>query len=467
MAFPALIRPLSGFWIALGVMAALNALFAMAWNEPVMVVAFLTLSLLCVFFAGMVLLLTRGLSSRAGTSDALVLGLLVWISGPLLAALPFLSTPQFTFEQAVFEAVSAFTTTGAILHPPEALPQSLVFWRHLLAGLGGLVTLIMATALLAALDRNGPGVRRSFLLTLNPDNVFAHLPIAARRIAMVYGVMILVVAGLLILDGQTGPDALAFALSGLSTAGLMPFSGALGDDLSGFGLFVLAVASLAGALNIAIFWDALRDRRALLDPDLAALAVMVLALALVFMIVDMDHVFDRVFDAIFIVTTSGWQIHEGQIPVPVAALFAVLIGGAAASTAGGVKVSRVFLLWWRMGAELNKLMDPSGIQRVKFRGRHVADSLLITIWSYVLGFAAVLGLGGLLVALQGVSFEPAFSVTVAALSNTGPLFAQTGEGHAWSTLPKPVYHILIPVMILGRLEVLAGLAAIWALVIRR
>ena len=105
---------------------------------------------------------------------------------------------------------------------------------------------------------------------------------------------------------------------------------------------------------------------------------------------------------------------------------------------------------------------------VSFRGRVTKDRSLIAVWSYVLAFAAVLGLGAFIVALFGTAFDASFTATVSALANAGPVFDQvSGEELAWTSLSESARTALIPVMILGRLEVIAALTAIWAIFLRR
>ena len=129
-----------------------------------------------------VLAATRGVQVGASALDALGLALLAWVTTPAFAALPFWLTGYFGPMDALFEAYSALTTTGATLLPADELPRSLIFWRAVLAWLGGYATLLLAIAVFAALDRDVPAIRKSALLTVRPDNILSHLPVAARRV---------------------------------------------------------------------------------------------------------------------------------------------------------------------------------------------------------------------------------------------------------------------------------------------
>lgn len=467
MALAALLRPLGVLWAALGLAALVTAIAGLALGESEGGYIFTATGLIGIVAGMLVLLATRHIPIRARPVEALGMALFAWMTAPAIAALPFYFSGQFDLLGSAFEAYSALTTTGAILAPPEDLSRALVFWRAELSWLGGYASLILAAAVFAALDKDAPAIRRSVLLTIHPDNVFSHLGVAALRIGMIYSVLTALIWFGFILGGHSLYTSTTMAMSAISTGGYQTVSGGLQTWLNPYAISVLTVGCLAGALNISLFWDLLRDRKSLLEPDIAGIGALILGVFGFYAIADAGHALPHLFDAVFAVTTAGFSISGEVLPVPLAALFVALIGGAAASTAGGVKVSRVLLLWRRMGAELALLADPSSISRIRFRGRPAPDRALISIWAYVLAFAATLGIGGIALAVTGLGFDQAFAAAAAALSNAGPLYEQAGEGHSWSDLGEAGRLVLIPVMILGRLEVLAALGAVWALLTRR
>jgi len=104
---------------------------------------------------------------------------------------------------------------------------------------------------------------------------------------------------------------------------------------------------------------------------------------------------------------------------------------------------------------------------MSFRARPAPDRALIAIWSYVLAFLFALGIGTVLLTLTGLDFEHGFIAMAAALANIGPLYQEAAIGWDWEAMSDGAKLVLIPAMILGRLEVLAALAAVWALFIRK
>ena len=415
----------------------------------------------------LILAATRSMPVGASALDALVLGLLAWITIPLLAAVPFFLSGYFDPVDSLFEAYSSVTTTGAILLPPEDLPSSLVLWRAVLSWLGGFATVLLAIAVFAALDSDIPAIRRSTLLTNRPDDVFSHLRLAAARIFLIYSVLTAIIWLGLILTGNGPFAAITLAFGSVSTGGYAPFSGGLDAHLDTTSILLVMAGCIIGALNISLFWDALRDRKAWFDPDLAGLATLIVVLALFFIIASPGDIFQDVARSVFVVTTAGYGYGTAEMSVLVAAIFMALIGGAAGSTAGGIKISRILLLWKRMAVELATLADPAIVKPMRFRDRPAPDRALIAIWSYVLAFLSALGIGTVLLTFAGLDFEHGFIAMAAALANIGPLYQEAAVGWDWDAMSDAAKLVLIPAMILGRLEVLAALAAVWALFIRK
>lgn len=467
MSLAALLRPLAALWVALGLVAALVGLAAFGLGERHLAPLFGVTMVLGVVPGSLVLAATRSMPVGASALDALVLGLLAWVTIPLLAAVPFFLTGYFDPVDSLFEAYSAVTTTGAILLPPEDLPLSLVLWRAVLSWLGGYATVLLAIAVFAALSHEIPAIRRSTLLTNRPDDVLSHLPLAAKRIFLVYSVLTALIWLGLILVGNSAFTATVLAFGSISTGGYAPFTGGLEAHLHPFSIVLVMAGCLIGALNISLFWDALRDRKAWLDPDLAGIAILVTVLAIFFIIASPIDLFQDIARSVFVVTTAGYAYGQAEMPVLVAAIFIALIGGAAGSTTGGIKISRIMLLWKRMGVELATLADPSIVQPMQFRARPAPDRALIAIWSYVLAFLSALGIGTVLLTLAGLDFEHGFIAMAAALANIGPLYQEAAIGWDWEAMSDAAKLVLIPAMILGRLEVLAALAAVWALFIRK
>ena len=114
--------------------------------------------------------------ARETNADALLFLLIFWLMVPLIASVPYLAlgaSPDMV--SAYFEAVSAFTTTGASALNPNDLPKALLIWRSLLQWFGGVCVATFAIVVLAALNLAGTGVHRSMLFTLKKGELFGRL----------------------------------------------------------------------------------------------------------------------------------------------------------------------------------------------------------------------------------------------------------------------------------------------------
>jgi trk system potassium uptake protein TrkH len=134
-------------------------------------------------------------------------------------------------------------------------------------------------------------------------------------------------------------------------------------------------------------------------------------------------------------------------------------GGGVATTAGGVKLLRIYALWKHGVREMEKLVMPSSVggsgqlaRRFRRQGAYVA-------WIFFMLFAISVALTMLALSLTGVHFEDAAVLTVAALATAGPLTEVATETPiALAALPGSAKAIISAAMVLGRLETLAIIA---------
>ena len=340
----------------------------------------------------------------------------------------------------------------------------IVLWRCMMAWIGGLTSLVLAATVFAALDRRGVGLRRTSLLTVQRSDLFTNFGRAVRRLGLAYGLLTAVGAIALMMAGAESFDALCLALSAAATAGLQPFSGPLTQTLSAPAVTVLAVICLGGAWNMAVQYEALvRLRTTRGSGELRAmLAVAVFIGCAAALFAGAPSAFaPGAFDAIFAVTTAGFQTSAAYTVPSLVLIFLAFLGGSTISTAGGIKMPRILLLLRRAGGELSLLSHPSAALRTRFAGRTVSDEALTGVWVYALSFPAVLGLGGILIGAAGAGFEDAFLLAGAALTNAGPI-----AGALWGQQGSSVLLAAIPLMVLGRLEILAAAAAIYVMIVR-
>ncbi|MFQ6548366.1 TrkH family potassium uptake protein [Aestuariibius sp. 2305UL40-4] len=420
-----------------------------------------------------------------------------FVALPLLLAVPFYEALGTTrFINAWFEMVSSITTTGATLYDaPGRLPDALHLWRALVGWLGGFLIWTTAVAIFAPMNLGGfeirakaevgEGARRFDQITRIADPS-ERLTRYALRLAPIYGGLTLILWIALLLAGETALTALCHAMSTLSTSGISP-EGSLTRADSGF-LGELAIfAFLFFALSRLTFSRGLlgsEDQTPLLrDPEfrlgLAFVIFLPLALFLRHWLGAIEIVagaeladglralWGAVFTVLSFLTTTGFESQYWEsarfwsgLETPGLLLIGLsLIGGGVATTAGGVKLLRVFALLRHGRREMERLIHPSSIGGAGSDDRRIRRQGAFIAWIFFMLFA--LSVAGVMVALSlfGVQFETAMVLTVSALSTTGPLAAVAGEVPiSYAGIPDPAKVVLAAAMVLGRLETLAIIA---------
>ena len=160
-------------------------------------------------------------------------------------------------------------------------------------------------------------------------------------------------------------------------------------------------------------------------------------------------------------STAGFDYNVIGIEMlpPVILIAIALMGGSALSTAGGVKIIRMLLLFRHLSTDMSRLSHPSRIVPVSFKSQHIPDRAFLSIWMYFFGYTLFFGVSILAIGATGLSFEDAVATGAASLSNMGPLLPATlpesGLTYAdFTALQKGVSAIF---MLIGRVEVLAVL----------
>lgn len=411
---------------------------------------------------------------------------------PLLFALPVAEAmPELGYFDAWFEMISCFTTTGlTLLEGVDGVPPTLHLWRAMVGWMGGFLILVAAVAILAPMNLGGmevisgrvPGRGTEGLgqitRTADPSRRVMRQSVA---LFPVYGGLTLALWVLLTLAGDDSQTALIHAMSTLSTSGI-----SAGGDMGATGSArlgeVLVFLALLAALSRRCWpGTAMTEARMPLrsDPELRLAGVLLLGVPAVLLVRHwmaassgdpgdaLAAFWGALFTTLSFLTTTGfvsadWDVAQvwsglGTPGLVLAGL--AIIGGGVATTAGGVKLLRVYALVKHGEREMERLIHPSsvggagqGARRLRREGAYVA---WVFFMLFALGIAAVVAL----LTLAGMAFEPALIVTLAALTTTGPLADVAGQAPVivgdLGSLPLAILGLA---MVVGRLEMLAILA---------
>lgn len=471
------------------------AAYALAQDQHAPARSFFYAGTLGLIATTLIALSLGGRGARTGAAGQLASLLAAFAALPLFLAVPFHdSLPTTSFLNAYFTMVSAVTTTGADLYTdPARLPEVLHLWRALVAWLGGFLMWVAASAVLAPLSlggfevtaRGAPGTSADpgpgpDMIRPDPNR---RLQVIARTLAPVYGGLTLAAWLLLLMAGERPLVAACHAMSVLSTSGISPVGGVQGGQAGLAGEAVLFLFMFFALSRLTFSSDTVTTGTARLDRDpefrIGLLIVMGVPLLLflrhwvgayeVAAGEDAAQAFRALWGSVFTVlsflSTTGFESdwwEESQrwsgLGTPGLVLMGLaLIGGGVATTAGGVKLLRVFALYLNGLREMEKLVHPSSVSGEGNRRIH-RDGAFIA-WIFFMLFALSLTTVTVLLAALGTPFHEAVLLAVATLSTTGPLIETAAEAPiALIELGAVAKAVLCAAMILGRLETLAIIA---------
>ncbi len=416
--------------------------------------AALILGALSVFF----ILAGRGAESDPSRADLCLTAILSWVGASLFAALPFWLMPEFSFISAWFEAVSYFTTTGVAALPDIQTPP-VVLWRALLQWLGGFAAILTAILVLAPLGTGGMALRVQPIAPGRSAYFSRRLDQAVWLVLPPYLILTAVCFGFLALAGTPLFSALQLAFGALATGSLD------GAPASVWPRAILSAFLVIGSIGI-IHHRAAGKTFYFREPETRLLLLLFAAAGVLFAVtrfvqdpslpVSLGVIGNSFRAAIALLSTSGTLSPEDYAPLAplaFAGFILVLIGGSTLSTAGGLKVLRVLLLFKQGRREIHRLINPHGLISVRFNDTPIHLPIIRTVWAlFLLTIAFIFALAPLL-ALSGVDFPSSLAVAVAAVSNAGPALAFIDPAApAWGEMSQPAQFLLAAAMIAGRTE---------------
>jgi trk system potassium uptake protein TrkH len=423
-----------------------------------------------------------------------LLGLLgVFLALPLLLAVPFYEAVQSTtFLSAYVEMVSSLTTTGATLFKAARLSAAEHLWRAQVGWMGGMLMWIAAAAILAPLTLGGFEVTASGEpgQSLGSGTAQAEHADPAKRILRSAHALVPVYSGLtlalwimLLIAGDTPLIALSHAMSVMATSGISPIggleqapSGMLGEGLIFcFLFFGLSRLTFSGDTSGRTAHTRL-DK----DPEFRmGLAIVAAVPAFLFMrhwvasfevgeeqnlLAGLQSLWGAMFTVLSFLTTTGFesadwskaQAWSGLSTPGILLMGLAVMGGGVATTAGGVKLLRVFALYRNGVREMEKMIHPNSVPGQGRYSRRIRREGAFIAWVFFMMFAITISVLTMAFALQGSDFETSILLAVSALTNTGPLMSAAVDHVVYlNALPDMTKVIYAIAMVLGRLELLA------------
>lgn len=391
---------------------------------------------------------------------------LAWVFLSLVGALPFVISGDIpSYVDAFFETVSGFTTTGAsILTDVEALSRGALFWRSFTHWVGGMGILVFIVAVIPMVSDRNIHILRAEMPGPTMGKLVPRLGQTAKILYLIYMIMTVVQIIMLLCGGMPLFESCIYSFGTAGTGGFAVNA----DCLAGYSSYiqwVITIFMLLFGVNFNLYYMILIRRVrsvARSDEFWCYLAFFVLAAAAI--TVNILPLYENVSDCIrlaafqvsSVMTTTGYATADFNLwPDFSKAILLILmfVGGCAGSTAGGLKVSRVVMLFKLGRREMHKLLHPRSVRSVRLEGKKLDDSVLYGVGSYLAVYMLLFFLLFLIISFEPFGFETNFTAVATCINNVGPGFGMVGPAGsfaAYSGFPKIILSIA---MLLGRLEI--------------
>ncbi|MBQ2446344.1 MAG: TrkH family potassium uptake protein [Oscillospiraceae bacterium] len=411
---------------------------------------------------------------RMHAREGFVMVTLSWIVISLAGALPFyLNGAIPSYLDAVFETVSGFTTTGASILPNvEAVPHGLLLWRSFTHWIGGMGVLVF---MLAVVPMSGESI---YLLRAESPgpSVSKMVPKMRTSAAITYGIYIAMTL-LLILLYQLGRlfgwgnislfDSLCLAFGTAGTGGFA----VLCDGLASYSVYeqgLTTVFMILFGVNFSIYFFLLckeyrlawqnSELKCYIGIILAAITLITLNLFFTggYFSTVSETIHHVAFSVGSVITTTGYgTVDFAQWPEFSRTILVLLmvVGACAGSTGGGMKVSRILILFKAQRAEIRRMLHPHAVEIMTMDKKKVEKNAIQGTHAFLTVYFAILLISVALISLDNLGTETTVTAVFATLNNIGPgtsaIVGPFGNFAVFSPLSKLV---LIFNMLCGRLE---------------
>ena len=413
--------------------------------------------------------LALGLGGRKRSAmyakEGLIAVALSWIVLSLVGALPFTLSGQIPFYlDAVFEMISGFTTTGSSILPAvESLDRCMLFWRSLSHWIGGMGILVFMLAIV----RMDGGQAIHLLRAESPGpTVSKMVPRMVDSSKILYGIYFGLTVVQIILYLAGGDPLFDSLCNAFGTAGTGGFA-IRNDSFASYSAYTQTVTTVFMALfgvNFSIYFFLLRRKFDLVwkNTELRWYLGLIFGAIAVITVNTLSY-YPRVYDAIHhaafavssIITTTGYGTVDFNLWPElsrVILVFLMIVGACAGSTGGGLKVSRLIILFRAARAEIHRLLHPHTVKVMQMDGKPISRESICSVSTYLILYVFLVMASVLLVSLDNFDGSTTLTAVLATFNNIGPglgMVGPTGSFAAFSPLSKIV---LCLDMLFGRLE---------------
>lgn len=427
-------------------------------------ISYLLVAAICLAL-GLLLTHRRPASHNLYTREGFVTVALSWIVMSIFGAVPFVLCGDIpSYVDALFETISGFTTTGAsILCDVEVLTHASLFWRSFTHWIGGMGVFVFIMAILPLMGGSTMNLMKAESPGPSVSKLVPHVKDTAKILYGMYIAITLCEIVLLSIFGMPFFDALCTTFGTVGTGGF----GIKNSSIAGYSptlQIIVTVFMILSGINYTFYFFVLskkiKDAFHIEEVRWYLFIILIAAGAIIY---DIRSLYPTIGEAArhaffqigSIITTTGYATADFDLwPSMSKTILVVLmfIGACAGSTGGGMKVSRLVILFKTIRKELSLIIHPREVRKIRIDGHTIEHSILRSTNVFLVIYFVLLLSSTLLISIDEFDFTTNFTAVVSALNNIGPGLNQVGPTQNFSIFSAFSKFILMFDMLAGRLE---------------
>ena len=454
--------------IVLGVFMLIPVIVQIIYNQ--LDSGFISASIITVIFGVLFFLSNLDHDKNIDLPQAFILTALSWLSVAIFGSLPFIfSDLNLDFTDAFFESMSGITTTGStILTDLDNTPKAILLWRAILQWLGGIGIILMAITLMPIMNIGG---MQLFKIS-SQDTAEKILPKSKEisvRLVFIYSSLTLICAVFYKIFGMNYFDSLTHSMTTIATGGFSNYNDSIGHFNSTLIEMNAVIFIILGSIPFISYIKYLNGDKSIFYKDAQIsffiktiiVSIIIIYIFLFFKNYESETFLIRqvIFNVVSILTGTGYVTTNYSEWGNFSLIFFIVlmfIGGCAGSTACGLKIFRIHILYKFFVMQLKKYIYPRGIFVLKYSDNVLNEKFISSIISFVFLYIIIFFVITTLLSISGLDFVTAVSGAATSISNVGPgLGNLIGPNGNFSLLPDFSKWVLSAGMILGRLELFA------------
>lgn len=389
-----------------------------------------------------------------------------WIMTSFLYAIPYGTAGVLLPLDSLVESISGLTGTGAtVITDLEIIPKSYLFYRSMTHWLGGLGIIVIFVALIPQKSRGAASMVNAESTGPTTSRALPRIKEMSKALFFVYLLFTIVCGTVYCLLGMTPFDALCHAFATIATGGFSTWNDSTAHYTSPALQMAIVFFMVISSANFGVYVAAWRrgyqvflkdtEFRTYLCIVAAAALLMGAHLTLKQVLPPLSAFQQALFHASSVSSTTGfvsydfetWPSFDKMI-----ILMLMMIGGCAGSTTGGIKVTRIILLFKSTRALLLQKLHPHAYIHVRSNGENYPSDVLVSVYGFFFIYITAGFFWAALLMADGLHMIDAIGVSFSTMSNVGPAFGTFGATGTYAPLPFMSKIIVCCSMLLGRLE---------------